>query len=55
VIRLNDFGEEADDATGGIKFAAFLAFGAGKFAKKIFVDAPKSVVIRRGRNLGNLF
>lgn len=53
MIRFDDFGEEADDAAGGVKLAAFLAFGAGKFAKEVFVNAPEGVEVHRCGNFGD--
>ena len=54
MIRLDDFGEEADDAAGGVELAAFLALGAGELAEEVFVDAPEGVVVHGGGNLGDL-
>jgi hypothetical protein len=48
VIRLDDFGEEPDDAAGGVKFAAALALAHGELAEEVFVDAPEGVVVQRG-------
>ena len=49
MIRLDDFGEQADDGGGRVKFAAPLAFGHGELAEEIFVDAPEGVVVERRR------
>lgn len=43
--------EEADDATRSVELAAFLPFGAGEFAQKVFVDASEGVVVRGSGNL----
>ena len=51
VVGLDDFGEEADDAAGGVKFAAALALAHGELAEEVFVDAPEGVVVQRGGNL----
>ena len=53
MIRLDDFGEEADDAGRGVELAAFLALGAGELAEEVFVDAPEGVVVHGGGNLGD--
>ena len=53
MIWLDDFGEDADNAAWGVELAAFLAFGAGKFAEEVFVDAPEGVVVHGGGNLGD--
>ncbi|MGA7394413.1 MAG: hypothetical protein WBW78_17290 [Terrimicrobiaceae bacterium] len=55
VVGLDDFGEEADDAGRGVELAAFLALGAGEFAKEVFVDAPEGIVVHGGGDLGDLF
>ena len=53
VVGLDDFGEEADDAAGGVKFAAALALAHGELAEEVFVDAPEGVVVQRSGNLGD--
>ena len=55
MIRLDHFGEEADDGRRGVKFASPLPFGHGEFAQEIFVDPTERVVIERRGNLGDLF
>jgi hypothetical protein len=55
VIGFNHLSQQADDAGWGVEFAAFLALGAGKFAEKIFIDAPEGVVVYGCGNLGNFF
>ena len=54
VIRLDNFGEKADDAARRVEFAAALAFAHGKLAEEILVNAAKGVVVQRGGNLGDL-
>ena len=49
VVGLDDLGEEPDDAAGGVKLAAALAFGHGELAEEVFVDAPEGVVVQRWR------
>ena len=55
MVRLNHFGQEANDTARGIKLAALLSLGSGKFPEEILINPPKSVVIRAGRNLGDAF
>src|ERR1035441_6796114 len=55
VIRFNDFGEKTDDGGRGIKLASALPLCHGELAEKVFVNAPKGVVVERGGNLRNFF
>jgi hypothetical protein len=49
VIGFDDFGEEADDAAGGVELAAALALAHGELAEEVFVDAPEGVVVHDWR------
>src|ERR1017187_6062951 len=53
VIRLDNLGEEADDAAGRVELAAAWALAHGELAEKVFVDAPEGVVVHRGGNFGD--
>ena len=53
MVGFDDFGEEADDAAGGVKFAAALALAHGELAEEAFVDAPEGFVVQRGGDLGD--
>src|SRR5439155_20483608 len=55
VVRLKDFDDQPDDAGRCVELAAFLSFGAGKFAEKVLVNAPEGVVVHCGGNLGDFF
>ncbi len=48
MIRLDDLGEQADNTARRVEFSTALAFAHGKFAKEIFVNTPKRVVVHRG-------
>ncbi len=50
----DDFDQQLDDAAWRIELAALLAFGAGKLAEEVFVDAAEGVEVDVGRNLGDL-
>ena len=44
-VGFDHFGDEVDDAFGGVKFAFALAFCQGEFAEEIFVDAAHDVLL----------
>ena len=49
--RLDDLDDQANQASRGKEFAAFLAFGYGELAKKIFIDSAKRIgidIVRQG-------
>ena len=54
MVGLNDLGEEADDAGGGVKLAAFASLVAGEFTEEVFVDVSEGVVVHGGRDFGHL-
>ena len=45
--------KKANDAAGCVELASFVAFGAGEFAEKVFVDTPEGVVVHRCGNFGD--
>ena len=54
VIRLDNFGEKADDGRGRVELSAALALGHGELAEEVFVDAAEGVVVEGGGDLGDL-
>ena len=48
VVGLDHFGNQVDHALGGIELAPALAFGGGKVAEEVFVDAADYVDFARG-------
>ena len=53
--RLYHFGQQTDNAAGGIELAALLSFCAGELAKEIFIDTTEGIVVRSDGDLGYLF
>ena len=44
-VGLDHFGDQIDDALGGVELAPELALGGGEFAKEVFIDAPDDVLV----------
>ena len=43
-VGLDHFGDEIDDALGGVEFAPELALGGGEFAEEVFIDPADGVL-----------
>ena len=54
VVGLEDLGEEADDAGGGVELSPTLSLGHGELGEEVFVDAAEGVVVGGDRDLGDL-
>ena len=54
VVGLEDLGEEADDAGGGVELSPTLSLGHGELGEEVFVDAAEGVVVGGDGDLGDL-
>lgn len=54
VVGLEDLGEEADDAGGGVELSPTLPLGHGELGEEVFVDAAEGVVVGGDGDLGDL-
>lgn len=55
VERLDDLGQQFDDAGRGVELPTALAFSHGERTQEILVDAAKGIEVEGGRDLGYLF